>query len=120
MPTIKWQYNPNKRTQYGVNFKIRSFSLQITLIATTSFALGGCPYQRPFFIIFNLQHYYIYENLFQEFLAKNKVVHRDLAARNVLVALDHTVKIADFGYEWAYNFFNLHSNHFCIFFLQSQ
>ncbi|CAK1553046.1 unnamed protein product [Leptosia nina] len=32
-----------------------------------------------------------------EFLASNRVVHRDLAARNILVTIDRTLKIADFG-----------------------
>lgn len=32
-----------------------------------------------------------------DFLAQNKIVHRDLAARNVLICLDRTIKIADFG-----------------------
>jgi serine/threonine protein kinase len=32
-----------------------------------------------------------------EYLASKKCVHRDLAARNILIDLDHTLKICDFG-----------------------
>ena len=34
---------------------------------------------------------------FQEFLSQKGFVHRDLACRNVLVGVERTVKIGDFG-----------------------
>ena len=44
-----------------------------------------------------------------KYLSSCKYVHRDLAARNVLVGINHTVKIADFGMSQ-----NLYSAYYCI------
>ena len=43
-----------------------------------------------------------------KYLASHKFIHRDLAARNVLVGVDYTVKIADFGMSQ-----NLYSEYYC-------
>ena len=42
------------------------------------------------------------------YLSSHKFVHRDLAARNILVGVDYTVKIADFGMSQ-----NLYSAYYC-------
>ena len=43
-----------------------------------------------------------------KYLSSCKFIHRDLAARNVLVGINYTVKIADFGMSQ-----NLYSAHYC-------
>ena len=43
-----------------------------------------------------------------KYLSSHKFVHRDLAARNILVGVDYTVKIADFGMSQ-----NLYSAYYC-------
>ena len=43
-----------------------------------------------------------------KYLSSSNFVHRDLAARNVLVGIDYTVKIADFGMSQ-----NLYSEYYC-------
>ena len=43
-----------------------------------------------------------------KYLSSCNFIHRDLAARNVLVGVDHTVKIADFGMSQ-----NLYSEYYC-------
>ena len=43
-----------------------------------------------------------------KYLASRKFIHRDLAARNILVGVDFTVKVADFGMSQ-----NLYSEYYC-------
>ena len=43
-----------------------------------------------------------------EYLSSHKFVHRDLAARNILVGVNYTVKIADFGMSQ-----NMYSGYYC-------
>ena len=43
-----------------------------------------------------------------KYLSSHKFIHRDLAARNILVGINHTVKIADFGMSQ-----NLYSAYYC-------
>ena len=43
-----------------------------------------------------------------EYLSSHKFIHRDLAARNVLVGVNYTVKIADFGMSQ-----NMYSAYYC-------
>ena len=43
-----------------------------------------------------------------KYLSSRKYIHRDLASRNILVGINHTVKIADFGMSQ-----NLYSAYYC-------